>query len=125
MERYNDGEVQEPELDEYFVHDRAVRESGEPVFFSHHAMLADVFAGHDSKQGLLNPGCGTDSWICGISIASEFSAPKTINISDTLSVQRTVLKRSAPILAPLTSTLCSSSTKSRLRSALFDVFLYT
>src|SRR5258708_22980864 len=27
-ERYNDGTVHEPELDEYFLHDRAVRESG-------------------------------------------------------------------------------------------------
>ncbi|KAI1036003.1 hypothetical protein LB505_006579 [Fusarium chuoi] len=25
---YNHGEVEEPELDEYFMHDRAVRESG-------------------------------------------------------------------------------------------------
>jgi alpha,alpha-trehalase len=27
-EAYNDGKIQEPDLDEYFVHDRAVRESG-------------------------------------------------------------------------------------------------
>lgn len=27
-ERYNDGTIREPELDEYFLHDRAVRESG-------------------------------------------------------------------------------------------------
>ena len=28
MEKYNDGEIDEPALDEYFLHDRAVRESG-------------------------------------------------------------------------------------------------
>lgn len=28
MEKYNDGEIDEPVLDEYFLHDRAVRESG-------------------------------------------------------------------------------------------------
>lgn len=28
VEQYNDGKVSEPELDVYFLHDRAVRESG-------------------------------------------------------------------------------------------------
>ncbi|KAK9478332.1 trehalase-domain-containing protein [Lipomyces japonicus] len=28
QQKYNDGEIREPELDEYFLHDRAVRESG-------------------------------------------------------------------------------------------------
>lgn len=28
IQKYNDGEIKEPELDEYFLHDRAVRESG-------------------------------------------------------------------------------------------------
>ena len=28
IEKYNNGEIKEPELDEYFLHDRAVRESG-------------------------------------------------------------------------------------------------
>ncbi|KAK7204255.1 neutral trehalase [Myxozyma melibiosi] len=28
QQKYNDGEIKEPELDEYFLHDRAVRESG-------------------------------------------------------------------------------------------------
>ncbi|RMJ22065.1 Neutral trehalase [Aspergillus sp. HF37] len=39
---YNDGEVDEPELDDYFLHDRAVRESGHDTSYRLEAICADI-----------------------------------------------------------------------------------
>lgn len=39
---YNDGEVNEPELDEYFLHDRAVRESGHDTSYRLEGRCADL-----------------------------------------------------------------------------------
>jgi alpha,alpha-trehalase len=39
---YNDGEVEEPELDDYFVHDRAIRESGHDTSYRLEAVCADM-----------------------------------------------------------------------------------
>lgn len=42
QEKYNDGEIQEPELDEYFLHDRAVRESGHDTTYRFEGTCADL-----------------------------------------------------------------------------------
>ncbi|KAF5097787.1 hypothetical protein DV451_003667 [Geotrichum candidum] len=39
---YNDGEIKEPELDEYFLHDRAVRESGHDTSYRLEGQCADL-----------------------------------------------------------------------------------
>ncbi|KAG6019475.1 hypothetical protein E4U41_003215 [Claviceps citrina] len=39
---YNYGEIQEPELDEYFMHDRAVRESGHDTTYRFEGICADL-----------------------------------------------------------------------------------
>jgi alpha,alpha-trehalase len=39
---YNNGEVQEPELDEYFLHDRAVRESGHDTTYRFEGVCANL-----------------------------------------------------------------------------------
>lgn len=40
--KYNDGEIKEPELDEYFLHDRAVRESGHDTSYRLEGRCADL-----------------------------------------------------------------------------------
>jgi alpha,alpha-trehalase len=42
IEEYNDGKIQEPDLDEYFLHDRAVRESGHDVSMRLEGVCADL-----------------------------------------------------------------------------------
>ncbi|MBW0464184.1 hypothetical protein O181_003899 [Austropuccinia psidii MF-1] len=42
VEAYNLGKVQEPELDEYFMHDRAVRESGHDTTYRLEGICADL-----------------------------------------------------------------------------------
>ncbi|KAI9844690.1 MAG: alpha,alpha-trehalase nth1 [Sclerophora amabilis] len=42
IQAYNDGTVHEPELDEYFLHDRAVRESGHDTSYRLENVCADV-----------------------------------------------------------------------------------
>ncbi|CCL99293.1 uncharacterized protein FIBRA_01309 [Fibroporia radiculosa] len=41
-ERYNDGTIKEPELDEYFLHDRAVRESGHDTTYRFEKRCANL-----------------------------------------------------------------------------------
>ena len=41
-EKYNDGELHEPELDEYFLHDRAVRESGHDTTYRFEKRCANL-----------------------------------------------------------------------------------
>ena len=41
-ERYNDGTLKEPELDEYFLHDRAVRESGHDTTYRFEKRCANL-----------------------------------------------------------------------------------
>ncbi|KAJ3491762.1 hypothetical protein NLI96_g452 [Meripilus lineatus] len=41
-ERYNDGVIKEPELDEYFLHDRAVRESGHDTTYRFEKRCANL-----------------------------------------------------------------------------------
>jgi len=41
-EKYNDGIIQEPELDEYFLHDRAVRESGHDTTYRFEKRCANL-----------------------------------------------------------------------------------
>ncbi|ODQ65950.1 alpha,alpha-trehalase Ntp1 [Nadsonia fulvescens var. elongata DSM 6958] len=41
-QKYNDGEISEPELDEYFLHDRAVRESGHDTSYRLEGVCADL-----------------------------------------------------------------------------------
>ncbi|KAG8995873.1 alpha,alpha-trehalase nth1 [Tulasnella sp. JGI-2019a] len=41
-EKYNDGEISEPELDEYFLHDRAVRESGHDTTYRFEKRCANL-----------------------------------------------------------------------------------
>ncbi|KZT51389.1 glycoside hydrolase family 37 protein [Calocera cornea HHB12733] len=41
-EKYNSGEIQEPELDEYFLHDRAVRESGHDTTYRFEKRCANL-----------------------------------------------------------------------------------
>ncbi|KAL7279293.1 hypothetical protein ACG7TL_007134 [Trametes sanguinea] len=41
-ERYNDGTISEPELDEYFLHDRAVRESGHDTTYRFEKRCANL-----------------------------------------------------------------------------------
>ncbi|KAI9342114.1 trehalase-domain-containing protein [Pilaira anomala] len=41
-EKYNDGTIQEPELDEYFMHDRAVRESGHDTTYRFEKVCANL-----------------------------------------------------------------------------------
>lgn len=40
--KYNDGEIKEPELDEYFLHDRAVRESGHDTTYRFEKVCANL-----------------------------------------------------------------------------------
>ena len=42
VKRYNNQEIQEPELDDYFLHDRAVRESGHDTTYRLEKVAADV-----------------------------------------------------------------------------------
>lgn len=42
MEQYNDGVLLEPELDEYFLHDRAVRESGHDTTYRYDGCCANL-----------------------------------------------------------------------------------
>ncbi|KAJ9141774.1 Trehalase [Pleurostoma richardsiae] len=42
VRKYNYGEVKEPELDEYFLHDRAVRESGHDTTYRFEGICADL-----------------------------------------------------------------------------------
>lgn len=42
MEAYNDGEIVDSELDEYFMHDRAVRESGHDTTYRFEKVCADL-----------------------------------------------------------------------------------
>ncbi|KAI8987847.1 neutral trehalase [Mycotypha africana] len=42
IQLYNDGEVKEPELDEYFLHDRAVRESGHDTTYRFDGICANL-----------------------------------------------------------------------------------
>lgn len=42
VQKYNDGEVDEPELDIYFMHDRAVRESGHDTTYRFERKCADL-----------------------------------------------------------------------------------
>lgn len=42
MRRYNDGDIKEPELDEYFLHDRAVRESGHDTTYRFEKVCANL-----------------------------------------------------------------------------------
>lgn len=42
MQRYNDGDVKEPKLDEYFLHDRAVRESGHDTTYRFEKVCANL-----------------------------------------------------------------------------------
>ncbi|KAM7195256.1 glycoside hydrolase [Rhypophila sp. PSN 637] len=42
VRRYNNGEIKEPELDEYFLHDRAVRESGHDTTYRFEGCCADL-----------------------------------------------------------------------------------
>lgn len=41
-DRYNDGTIKEPELDEYFLHDRAVRESGHDTTYRFEKRCANL-----------------------------------------------------------------------------------
>ncbi|KAI8380587.1 trehalase-domain-containing protein [Choanephora cucurbitarum] len=41
-QKYNDGEIKEPELDEYFLHDRAVRESGHDTTYRFEKVCANL-----------------------------------------------------------------------------------
>jgi alpha,alpha-trehalase len=41
-EKYNDGSIKEPELDEYFLHDRAVRESGHDTTYRFEKVCANL-----------------------------------------------------------------------------------
>ncbi|KAL7315913.1 alpha,alpha-trehalase nth1 [Mucor circinelloides] len=42
MEAYNDGTIKEPRLDEYFLHDRAVRESGHDTTYRYEKVCANL-----------------------------------------------------------------------------------
>ncbi|KAI8370773.1 trehalase-domain-containing protein [Choanephora cucurbitarum] len=42
MEAYNKGDIQEPKLDEYFLHDRAVRESGHDTTYRYEKVCANL-----------------------------------------------------------------------------------
>ncbi|CEG69874.1 Putative Alpha,alpha-trehalase [Rhizopus microsporus] len=42
MRQYNEGVIQEPELDEYFLHDRAVRESGHDTTYRYEGRCANL-----------------------------------------------------------------------------------
>lgn len=42
MELYNDGAIKEPKLDEYFLHDRAVRESGHDTTYRYEKICANL-----------------------------------------------------------------------------------
>jgi alpha,alpha-trehalase len=42
VEAYNNGKIEEPELDEYFLHDRAVRESGHDTSYRLEGVCADL-----------------------------------------------------------------------------------
>lgn len=42
MESYNNGTIKEPELDEYFLHDRAVRESGHDTTYRYEGRCANL-----------------------------------------------------------------------------------
>lgn len=42
MELYNDGTIKEPKLDEYFLHDRAVRESGHDTTYRYEKICANL-----------------------------------------------------------------------------------
>jgi alpha,alpha-trehalase len=42
IDGYNDGSIQEPELDEYFLHDRGVRESGHDTSYRLEKKCADL-----------------------------------------------------------------------------------
>ncbi|CDH55138.1 glycoside hydrolase family 37 protein [Lichtheimia corymbifera JMRC:FSU:9682] len=42
MQKYNDGIIKEPELDEYFLHDRAVRESGHDTTYRFEKVCANL-----------------------------------------------------------------------------------
>lgn len=42
VKRYNDGSIKEPELDEYFLHDRAVRESGHDTSYRLEKVCANL-----------------------------------------------------------------------------------
>jgi alpha,alpha-trehalase len=42
VEKYNSGEIKEPKLDEYFLHDRAVRESGHDTTYRLEGVCADL-----------------------------------------------------------------------------------
>lgn len=42
MELYNDGAIREPKLDEYFLHDRAVRESGHDTTYRYEKICANL-----------------------------------------------------------------------------------
>ncbi|ANB12144.1 alpha,alpha-trehalase NTH1 [Sugiyamaella lignohabitans] len=42
QQKYNDGEIHEPTLDEYFLHDRAVRESGHDTTYRFEGICADL-----------------------------------------------------------------------------------
>lgn len=42
QKKYNDGEIKEPKLDEYFLHDRAVRESGHDTSYRLEGVCADL-----------------------------------------------------------------------------------
>lgn len=42
MRMYNDGDIKEPELDEYFLHDRAVRESGHDTTYRFEKVCANL-----------------------------------------------------------------------------------
>ncbi|KAI9487468.1 MAG: trehalase-domain-containing protein [Benjaminiella poitrasii] len=42
MDKYNDGSIKEPQLDEYFLHDRAVRESGHDTTYRYEKVCANL-----------------------------------------------------------------------------------